>query len=269
MALGVRVVAPLLCPKLATECSSSRASTRCPRSCRIRTSASAFTSVQGSVSLPCSENGGCATPGSDVVGLPWSRAEPSVCLLGRMFGLREKDTQFAADKPKPTADHPISQVQDERRVRNAFTALAFKVKNTFIDDLVQEDGPDGLASRGPRSRSCPPRLPADDVARELGEGHEAEPCFERRASRKISADFVPLDIGQPQMSLGSLGHGSGQCRPCGWFWLAVGCTKDVECQHCHLCPASLVKALKKKAYRARKAAALRALCQRALSGEEV
>jgi len=49
----------------------------------------------------------------------------------------------------------------------------------------------------------------------------------------------------PHQSIGSLLHGTGQCKPCTWFWKAQGCGNGVDCQHCHACPDGEIKARRK------------------------
>uniref|UniRef100_A0A6U6PDE9 C3H1-type domain-containing protein n=1 Tax=Zooxanthella nutricula TaxID=1333877 RepID=A0A6U6PDE9_9DINO len=46
-------------------------------------------------------------------------------------------------------------------------------------------------------------------------------------------------------SNGSDLHGTGQCRPCAWFWKPMGCQNGRDCGHCHLCPEGEIKARKK------------------------
>lgn len=46
-------------------------------------------------------------------------------------------------------------------------------------------------------------------------------------------------------SVGSEQHGTGRCRPCGWFWKAGGCANGQECCHCHLCPRDEIKMRRK------------------------
>lgn len=48
------------------------------------------------------------------------------------------------------------------------------------------------------------------------------------------------------LSHGSLLHGSGNCRPCMWFWKSAGCEKAEDCFHCHICPASELGARRKR-----------------------
>lgn len=55
----------------------------------------------------------------------------------------------------------------------------------------------------------------------------------------------PFEIREPEVSFGSGMHGTGECRPCAWFWRPQGCTNGSECRHCHLCPQGEVKARRK------------------------
>eukprot|EP00928_Gymnodinium_smaydae_P098853 TRINITY_DN9290_c0_g1_i1.p1 TRINITY_DN9290_c0_g1~~TRINITY_DN9290_c0_g1_i1.p1 ORF type:complete len:544 (-),score=96.33 TRINITY_DN9290_c0_g1_i1:107-1624(-) len=49
----------------------------------------------------------------------------------------------------------------------------------------------------------------------------------------------------PAYSQGSALHGSGECRPCAWFWKAKGCLNAERCLHCHLCPDGEIKSRRK------------------------
>merc|ERR1712176_654133 len=57
------------------------------------------------------------------------------------------------------------------------------------------------------------------------------------------SDFA--NIGAQTASQGSRFHGSGECRPCSWFWKPQGCQFGAECLHCHLCPDGEQKRRKK------------------------
>jgi hypothetical protein len=46
-------------------------------------------------------------------------------------------------------------------------------------------------------------------------------------------------------SVGSALHGTGECRPCAWFWKPGSCQNGSGCMHCHLCPEGEVKNRKK------------------------
>lgn len=48
-----------------------------------------------------------------------------------------------------------------------------------------------------------------------------------------------------EASVGSALHGSGDCRPCAWFWKPQECNNGIDCGRCHLCPDGTVKARKK------------------------
>jgi len=49
-------------------------------------------------------------------------------------------------------------------------------------------------------------------------------------------EAAPRMLGSPEMpTLGSAGHGLGECKPCAFFWKAQGCGNGVQCSFCHLC----------------------------------
>ncbi|CAE7773527.1 unnamed protein product [Symbiodinium microadriaticum] len=41
---------------------------------------------------------------------------------------------------------------------------------------------------------------------------------------------------EPLASVGSALHGTGNCKPCAWFWKPQGCRNGRDCGHCHVCP---------------------------------
>jgi len=45
-------------------------------------------------------------------------------------------------------------------------------------------------------------------------------------------DSIPDEL----LTVGSTDHGSGTCKPCGFFHGADGCTNGASCPFCHLCP---------------------------------
>jgi len=47
-------------------------------------------------------------------------------------------------------------------------------------------------------------------------------------------------------SLGSEGHDTNQCRPCAWAVKPAGCANGRNCEFCHLCDISRLKARKKE-----------------------
>mmetsp|Transcript_18169 Transcript_18169/g.31899 ORF Transcript_18169/g.31899 Transcript_18169/m.31899 type:complete len:342 (-) Transcript_18169:75-1100(-) len=50
---------------------------------------------------------------------------------------------------------------------------------------------------------------------------------------------------EESMSVGSALHGTGQCKPCAWFWKPQSCANGRDCLHCHLCPNTAIKTRKK------------------------
>ena len=50
---------------------------------------------------------------------------------------------------------------------------------------------------------------------------------------------------QPSMSVGAQLHGTGECKPCAWFWKPKGCQNGEECRHCHLCLRGEIRQRKK------------------------
>lgn len=65
----------------------------------------------------------------------------------------------------------------------------------------------------------------------------------------------------PDFSVGSIGHGTGNCQPCAWFWKPSGCSNGRDCGRCHRCPEGEAKARKKS-----KIAAMR--CEKRQQAEE-
>lgn len=56
---------------------------------------------------------------------------------------------------------------------------------------------------------------------------------------------VPLQVRNPTMSVGCGLHGTGQCKPCAWYWKPQGCANAQNCQHCHMCSKDELKNRKK------------------------
>lgn len=63
----------------------------------------------------------------------------------------------------------------------------------------------------------------------------------------------------PVPNVGSALHGTGDCRPCAFFWKSVGCQSDQNCSYCHFCPDGSLKARKKSKLAMRKQEAKYAL----------
>lgn len=92
----------------------------------------------------------------------------------------------------------------------------------------------------------PPACPAD-----RGPGLQAG---QDAAAFSAAEDTDAARAGRPapSHSLGSAGHGTGECKPCAWYYKPQGCSMGSGCDFCHLCDAGEIK-IRKKA----KAASLR------------
>merc|ERR1711972_271493 len=108
-------------------------------------------------------------------------------------------------------------------------------------------GPDNLVPKEELMLSCPAW--PDDATKmgdiqNSGKFHSLTPEVEQNfpASPLRPPPGLQPPTGTP--SHGSLMHGTGNCKPCAWFWKPGGCQKKQDCTHCHLCPEGEVKARK-------------------------
>lgn len=72
-----------------------------------------------------------------------------------------------------------------------------------------------------------------------------QPAAQPARQQPASSHVVPLEVRGPESSAGSALHGTGDCRPCAWFWRPQGCANGRDCQHCHLCPMNEAKERKR------------------------
>jgi len=78
---------------------------------------------------------------------------------------------------------------------------------------------------------------------EMSDGSNTSP---ESAWATPTADFPQgLTCVQDYPSEGSALHGTGNCRPCAWFWKGSGCQNGKECKHCHLCDAGEIQRRRK------------------------
>ncbi|CAK8995599.1 unnamed protein product [Durusdinium trenchii] len=87
------------------------------------------------------------------------------------------------------------------------------------------------------------RVQREDV--QVSSSSQGASSCSRPMPKNVWPPIEPLEIRQPTMSLGSRVHGTGNCKPCAWFWRPQGCSNGEECGHCHLCSAAELKARKK------------------------
>lgn len=79
------------------------------------------------------------------------------------------------------------------------------------------------------------------------DGSTDAPEPDKKAAGTASEFFPPgLPPPGPMPSRGSLMHGTGQCRPCAWFWRPGSCQNEADCGHCHMCGAGELKVRKKQ-----------------------
>lgn len=75
--------------------------------------------------------------------------------------------------------------------------------------------------------------------RPVGEGialSGASECAIESLANSNIAEVAATQAGDVIMTVGSLKHGNGECKPCGFFFSLSGCRNGAECEHCHLCP---------------------------------
>jgi len=170
-------------------------------------------------------------------------------------------------------DEVLPTLLQPRRLARAKTQqmpMYIKVKNTFIDGFAEDESDDDHEDSGPmmgRRRTCPDKIQdagagggwQDFDKYSIIESLRSGGMPELRSPLKVrfadpghmgdmdspSADIAPLEIRQPEMSMGSREHASGECRPCAWFWRPQGCSNGVDCRHCHRCPPGELKARRK------------------------
>merc|ERR1712083_349319 len=73
----------------------------------------------------------------------------------------------------------------------------------------------------------------------------------RKERKSKTWNGIQVGVPSPGLELSGLSskgselHGTGQCRPCAWFWKEGGCKNGAECFHCHQCPEGEIKTRKK------------------------
>merc|ERR1719359_378412 len=97
----------------------------------------------------------------------------------------------------------------------------------------------------------------------LVQGHACECVKSMDIRLSTSEAALPLEhhVMQPDLgqtifelfSIGSVGHGSGLCAPCGFVHHKGGCQAGTECRFCHLCPPGTIEHQRKMKRRAARA----------------
>lgn len=128
---------------------------------------------------------------------------------------------------------------------------AIRVKNTFIQAfMIEEDGDEEEDDEVPMiaAKSCPVvamsggspvSASSDDIESvDLPIRHNLVDCLSGATQEEQSSPTTPivlLERSKPEISVGSVLHGSGYCKPCSWFWTPQGCSNGAECRNCHSC----------------------------------
>lgn len=166
------------------------------------------------------------------------------------------EANYLEEEPQPAVAEAQVVVEAEAESKTLGPCLLlqqsrrnFKVKNTFIDGVESdgeddEDRPPMVATKSLPQRACAGVWPPTPVQAPL----EADIKLAEIGSATKATAFpviVPFDQRQPEHSKGGQLHGTGQCKPCAWFWRPQGCDNGADCGHCHLCTAAELKVRKK------------------------
>jgi len=116
-----------------------------------------------------------------------------------------------------------------------------------------------LLPREPNIPLPPPGLELMEISKEspppgLELGHMLWSCSEPSKNDIMLPNMIP-ETATECPSVGSLLHGTGQCKPCVWFHKPGGCVRGEQCRHCHTCPSNEVAQRKKQIVAALKAQA--------------
>lgn len=170
--------------------------------------------------------------------------------LGNLLGGKAQIETGAApnDKPLVLTTSPGYEMAGAPQV---------KVKNTFIY-VVESDDENGDGPPMTKRSSMPCRhkteyIPAtpvraqEAVTKMIGRDDdnfvEVATSFPRFSHNGSLID--PMHLRSPAASKGSQLHGTGNCKPCAWYWRPQGCANGIECLHCHQCSPAEMRARKK------------------------
>jgi len=128
------------------------------------------------------------------------------------------------------------------RIRNTFLDAPF-IKPTLLQDFHCNRRAWSAPAGGREARereeaaSLPTLTPVNRPAPadfSMGKTKTSPPPSQPNAPRPLA--LAELVAPQPR-SKGSVLHFQGTCKPCAFFWKAVGCQYGTECEFCHLCDA--------------------------------
>jgi hypothetical protein len=147
---------------------------------------------------------------------------------------------------------PADRSLSFRSNASSSASTTYSVKNTFVH--VDDSSESEALSELKRSASEPNLF-------------KSQPYAMRQRMDNYSLT-QPIVI-EPLVSIGSVGHKTGNCRPCAWFWKAHGCENGLQCLHCHLCPSNEIKRRRYKKVAEKKKQKQRGLSQDANASESI
>mmetsp|Transcript_32009 Transcript_32009/g.68502 ORF Transcript_32009/g.68502 Transcript_32009/m.68502 type:complete len:701 (+) Transcript_32009:254-2356(+) len=194
-------------------------------------------------------------------------SEENMCMLttkSTIFGMSQVNSAALGARDSPRQASPVMYITpssalasgalpDSPTSVNQFMNSVSNINTSIINNSnnSNNNSPSGAGGRPSPTSSTLRGSPTATTS-------EASPAASTNTGRKpvvLAPGVEPLDIRQPSMSIGSVTHGNGECRPCAWFWRPQGCTNGEECRHCHLCPAGEVKSRRKSKLASLKATA--------------
>lgn len=231
---------------------------------------------------PCSPclRGGAVDFGVDTTsqnGPPgvWSHAAPMATLKVKntfIDGYSEKDEDDDLDGipmvasrscPVPSVSFPVqgnpsvgfdpfflNAVAQEMRLRSMAFAFPWAVPQPAVFPIVPEASRQSSeASDSNGEPLVPAELPVAPTASQKSSkttsDSDGETVSTEAGTQAAIAVIAHLEKREPEWSSGSQAHGTGECRPCAWYWREQGCLNAAECMHCHLCPRDAIKARRK------------------------
>eukprot|EP00445_Apocalathium_hangoei_P037666 CAMPEP_0203944448 /NCGR_PEP_ID=MMETSP0359-20131031/80204_1 /ASSEMBLY_ACC=CAM_ASM_000338 /TAXON_ID=268821 /ORGANISM="Scrippsiella Hangoei, Strain SHTV-5" /LENGTH=513 /DNA_ID=CAMNT_0050875469 /DNA_START=23 /DNA_END=1564 /DNA_ORIENTATION=- len=187
----------------------------------------------------------------------------------RRVGSATPKAQAPGDEPHWIADisFPTDLLQEPQKV-NLGEVSAFSSESSAHDATPGCDG----NPMQPRKVSCPSSTGMVPMRSEGWGGggsdksaasHSRMMAFlEEQRDFEAPGDMADADTAEPHgtkagvghkgskpnglaESVGSALHGTGQCRPCAWYWRPGSCKHGAECNHCHMCGEGEVKLRRK------------------------
>lgn len=135
------------------------------------------------------------------------------------------------------------------RGQSTAPALSFSMECKELQVAAVKSEPAATVTSDEGSTTGSATIPSSELDTASCTGQEDSSGNEAPAVMPLeSSDADSDDRSQDALKLPNVGsalHGTGKCRPCAWFHKSTACQKNQECNFCHLCPESALKARKK------------------------